>query len=365
MADEAQERTEEATEKRMKEVRSKGKLQKSQDVTAWLAVAGVAIMLPGTIDLGSKAATAQLLAVQTAAAHPTPEVALTALGSGLASVVPTITMMMVVAVVLIIAGAAAQGGIHVKKFTGKFEQFNIVAGVKRTFGGQALWGGVKALLKTAVVGLTLFTVIQGLMPVLMTSGGLPIQALINEASAGAGGLLQTAIAAGLILAAADVFVVMRKNRKQTKMTKKEVKDENKSTDGDPLIKSQRRSRQLAMSRNRMISSVADSDVVLINPTSFAVAIKYEPGKSAPRVVAKGAGVIAARIREEAENTGVPMVKDVPLTRAIHSACQLGQEIPVEHYNSVARILTFVAVLKSRGTAAGVHKLPQTVTSGGH
>ncbi len=113
------------------------------------------------------------------------------------------------------------------------------------------------------------------------------------------------MAAGLVLAAADVFVVMRRNRKKTRMTKKEVQDENKNTEGDPLIKSQRRSRQLAMSRNRMIAAIADADVVLVNPTHVAVALKYEPGKSAPRVVAKGAGHIAARIREEAEAKSVP------------------------------------------------------------
>lgn len=144
------------------------------------------------------------------------------------------------------------------------------------------------------------------------------------------------------------------------MTLKEVRDENKNMEGDPLIKSQRRSRQLAMSRNRMIAAVADSDVVLVNPTHVAVALKYEPGKSAPRVVAKGAGTIATRIREEAGSRQVPMVRDIPLARALHASCELGQEIPPDLYNAVARILAFVMALKSRGSAAGVHTMaPQT------
>jgi flagellar biosynthetic protein FlhB len=357
MADDAQEKTEPATPKRMKEVRTKGKLQKSQDATAWLAVGGVAVMLPGTIERGTEAATHQLLAVDYVAQTSSVTAAVNSLTSGLTSIMPTIALLLAVPVVTIIAGAALTGGIHFKQFKPKYEQFNIVAGVKRTFGGQALWGGVKALLKTAVVGLTLYYVVQGLVPILMSSGGLTIQALIAAGVQGAGSLLQTAVMSGLVLAAADVFVVMRKNRKQTRMSLKEVKDENKNTDGDPLIKSQRRSRQLQMSRNRMITSVAESDVVLVNPTTYAVAVKYEPGKSAPRVVAKGAGVIAAKIREEAEKTGVPMVKDIPLTRALHAACQLGEEIPIAHYNAVAQILTFISVLKSRGSAAGVHTLP--------
>ena len=140
------------------------------------------------------------------------------------------------------------------------------------------------------------------------------------------------------------------------MTKKEVTDEHKGSEGDPLIRSQRRARQLAMSRNRMMAAVATADVVLINPTHFAVALRYEPGKSAPRVVAKGAGVIAARIREQAETDTVPIVKDIPLTRALHSACELGQEIPAELYNAVARVLAFVLALKTRGSRAGVHTM---------
>ena len=172
-----------------------------------------------------------------------------------------------------------------------------------------------------------------------------------------------AVLAGLALAVLDVFVVMRRNRKKTRMTKKEVKDENKNTDGDPLIKSQRRSRQLAMSRNRMMAAIADSDVVIINPTHIAIALKYEPGKSAPRVVAKGSGTIAARIREQATTDGVPMVRDIPLARALHAACELGQEIPVELYNQVARVLAFVMALKLRGAAAGVHTMTNPTAGG--
>jgi flagellar biosynthetic protein FlhB len=103
-----------------------------------------------------------------------------------------------------------------------------------------------------------------------------------------------------------------------------------------------------MSRNRMIAAIGSADVVLVNPTHYAVAIKYEPGKSAPRVVAKGAGAIAARIRSEAEEKNVPLVRDIPLTRALHAACELNQEIPVELYDSVARVLAFVMQLKNRG-----------------
>jgi flagellar biosynthetic protein FlhB len=185
---------------------------------------------------------------------------------------------------------------------------------------------------------------------------------VQAAAGGIAALVQFAVAAGIVLAAADFFVVMRRNRKKTRMSKKEVQDENKNSEGDPLIRSQRRARQMAMSRNRMIAAIGDADVVLVNPTHVAVALKYEPGKSAPRVVAKGAGHVAARIREEAEEKNVPMVQDIPLARALHGACELGDEIPVDFYRAVAGVLAFVMALKARGAAAGMHRMTPTVAT---
>ena len=350
------ERTEQATEKRMREVRSKGQLSRSQDLTAWVGIGAAAVMMPLTIQAGAAAGRTQLFDIRAVAENPDPQRALDLLGEGLGAMGGILTPMLVVVCVAVLAGSIAQGGIHIKKLAGKYDQFNPVTGLARTFGSQALWQGLKALLKTIVVGVVLTTVIQGLTPVLMTAGGLPVTVLIGAATDGTAALVQSAVIAGLVLAAADVFVVLRRNRKRTRMTKKEVTDEHKSSEGDPLIRSQRRARQLAMSRNRMIAAVATADVVLINPTHFAVALRYEPGKSAPRVVATGAGVIAARIREQAESDAVPIVKDIPLTRALHSACALGDEIPVELYNAVARVLAFVLALKTRGSRSGVHTM---------
>ena len=355
------ERTEPATQKRMKEVREKGQLSKSQDVTAWIGVGAAGVMLTSTIAAGTIAGTDQLFLLDTIVANPDPEVAAEALFQGLSSIGGTIVPLLAVVFVAVLLGAALQGGIHFKKFTGKYEQFNLITGVKRVFGTQALWEGVKSLAKTAVVAIVLVLVIQGLMPVLLTGGGLPISALLESASQGAATLLQSAVIAGLVLATADIFVVMQRNRKKTRMTKKEVKDENKASEGDPLIKSQRRSRQLAMSRNRMISSVAEADVLLVNPTHVAVALKYEPGKSAPRIVAKGTGHVATRLREQAATDAVPIVADIPLARALFAACEVGEEIPLELYTQVARVLAFVMALKARGarpggSTAGVHTM---------
>ncbi|MFD6817189.1 flagellar biosynthesis protein FlhB [Microbacterium sp. NPDC060132] len=356
------ERSEKATDKHLREARQKGRLARSQDLTAWVGIGAAAVMMPAAIAAGTAAGTEQLISLTSLMRAPSPEAALGALGRGLASVLPTLGALLAAVAVVTLLGAVVQGGVHLRKLTGRYEQFNLVSGMRRVFGLQALWEGAKALLKTAAVALALWFVIAGLMPVLTASGAHSISRLLGTAAEGTAALLQTAIGVGLVLAAIDLFVVMRRNRKHTRMTKKEVRDENKNSEGDPLIRQQRRSRQLAVSRNRMIAAVANSDVVVVNPTHIAIALSYEAGTSAPRVVAKGSGVIAERIREKALEAGVPLVRDITLARSLHAACELGHEIPEDLYNAVARVLVFVDALRRRGAARGIHSLPYRRTA---
>lgn len=357
MSQDSGERSEKATAQRMKEVREKGKMTRSQDLAAWLGIGAAALMLPGVLAAAERAGRAQLEAVRGIIADPGPEAAVDALGTGLGSLSGSLLPLFVVVLVVVVATAALQGGIRFKKFKLDPANLNLLSGMKRVFGFQALWQGLKALLKVAVIGLVLWFVVSSLMPLLLQSGSLPLASLLAAGGSGAASLIRASVIAGLVLAAADVLVVMRRNRKHTRMTRKEVTDENKRSDGDPLIKSQRRARQMAMSRNRMIAAIGDADVVIVNPTHVAVALRYEPGKSAPRLVAKGAGNIATRIREEAAEKRVPMIRDIPLARNLHEACAIGDEIPADSYNDVARVLAFVMTLKAKGAAPGVHTVP--------
>ena len=356
----SQEKTERATPKRMKEVRAKGQLSHSKDLVAWVSVGAGAAMLPATMNAVRESGVTMVSGFRDIIVAPDPAAAVRFLNAGTGTIIPALTPMFLVVVIAIIAATAVQGGIHLKRPAPRFDQFNGLAGIKRIFGFQALWEGAKALLKTVVVGTVLFSVMQGLMPVLQVAGGLPISNLLAETTGGIVAVMQSAIIAGLALAALDIVVVMRRNRKSTRMSKKEVTDENKNAEGDPMIRAMRRSRQLAMGRNRMIAAVTGADVVLLNPTHIAVVLKYEAGKSAPRVVAKGADAVALKIREKAAENDIPMVEDIALARALHAACDVGQEIPAELYTAVARVLAFVMSLKSRGAAKGTHKLaPQT------
>jgi len=349
------ERTEQATAKRMQDVRKKGQLSSSRDLTGWISVGAAALAAPLTISASADATTGMVAGFTALIARPDPLLALDWFGNALTQVIPVLAPMFAASVVGAIVGSVIQGGVHLKQLKFSGEHFQL-SGVKRIFGTQALWEGVKALLKTAVLGIVLITAIQGLVPVLMNAGGLPVSSLIDTASGAIVSLAQAAIFAGVGLAVLDFFVVMRRNRKHTMMTKREVRDESKNSEGDPLVRSQRRGRQLAMSRNRMMAAIGGADVVMLNPTHVAVALKYEAGKSAPRVVAKGSGEVAAKIREKAAAANVPMVQDIPLARALYAACEVGEEIPVELYGAVARVLAFVMNLKSRGASLGVHRL---------
>lgn len=359
MASDSGEKTQQATPKRMRELRRDGSLQRSQDVSAWVVVGAAAVTLPLVITRGADAARTQLAALRGFAAQPDADAAVLMLREALLSMLSTMAPLFVAVVVAAIATGAAQGGIHLapKRLKPTAKHMMPKQGFKRVFGGQAWWNGAKAALKAGAIGTVLYVVVQGAVPQLLGTGAHSLAAILDQAREGAWSLVRIAVAAGLVLAAADVLVVQKRNRKQTRMSMKEIKDEHKATEGDPWIKGQRRAQQLAMSRNRMMAEVAKADVVMVNPTHVAVALRYEPGTGAPRVIAKGSGHIAARIRELATESRVPMVQDIPLARALHDACDLGQEIPAHLYAAVARVLAFVMSLRTRGAAAGMHRDP--------
>jgi flagellar biosynthesis protein FlhB len=351
------ERSEKATPQRLKDVRRKGQLGRSQDLSAWVGLGAAAVMLPGVLERAQGAALDQMAQVRHVAVTADPAQAVEVLRAGISSAVSTLTPMFLVLVLTTVVVAVAQGGVHARSMKPRFDHLKPAAAAKRFVGPQALWQGTKTFLKTLAVAGVLYAGVQAMVPTLMASGHLTLSALLSAAGDGTSTLLRGGIAAGIGFAVLDLVVVMRRNRKSTRMTKQELKEDNKRTEGDPLVKGAIRSRQARMSRNRMMAEVAGADVVLVNPTHVAVALRYEPGSGAPRVVAKGAGAVAARIRELAAEHRVPLVEDVPLARALHGACDVGQEIPEHLFTAVARVLAFVMALRRRGASAGHHRLP--------
>jgi flagellar biosynthesis protein FlhB len=355
----AGEKTEQPTAQKLKKAKQEGQIGRSPDVGAWFGMLAASIMLPRTLSSAMEHSRALMAKIPDVIADPDPAAALGILKEGMLSaawaVLPLALTMMAVG----IAAAGAQGGIRVasKLFIPKFSRLNPLPGIKKMFGPQSLWEATKALVKTGVLAAVLYSTVKDVVPLLMTAGQLQLGSLLGIIEDSAIFLIRAASVAGIVMAAADYFVVRRRTNKQLRMTKEEVKQENKNTEGDPHVKGQIRARQMAMARNRQMADVPTADVVLVNPTHIAVALRYEPEKGAPRVVAKGQGAIATKIRELASEHRIPMVQDVPLARALHAGVEVGMEIPAEFYGTVAKVLAFVMSLKAKGSAAGVHRNP--------
>lgn len=341
-------KTEKPTPKKLRDARKEGQFARTPDAATWLGIAGGAALLPFTAQIVAKDAAELLARLPQVAASPTPDEMVRALSSLPVMILLGAAPMCLGALVGAVLGTAAQG-VHVTSKAMKFKanRLSPKEGIKRMFGPKAAWEAVKALLKVAAVGVVVWVLGRSLVPELLGQT-LPLGAVVVRAKDGLETLLWSAVVVGLLLALADYAVQRRTVMKQLMMTPREIKDEVKQTEGDPLVKGAIRSRQMAMSRNRMLSAVSDADVVLVNPTHYAVALKYEPIRGAPRIVAKGAGALALKIRERAREASVPIVEDKPLTRTLYRVCDLGDEIPSELYMAVARILAFVMAAGRRG-----------------
>ncbi len=360
-------KTEKPTPKKLRDARKEGQFARTPDVATWLGVVGGAALMPFSARLVGDDVRELFARLPDLAADPSPERALALLAT-----VPQYVLLGAAPVCLgaaagALLGAASQG-VHVSGKTMKFKASRLSPkqGIKRMLGPKALWEAAKALLKVLAVAVVVLVLARSLLPGLLATA-LPLLAVVERAKDGFEALLWSSAVVGLLLAGADFAVQRRTVTKQLMMTPREIRDEVKQTEGDPMMKGAIRSRQMAMSRNRMLSAVTDADVVLVNPTHYAVALRYEPVRGAPRVVAKGAGALALKIREKAREAKVPIVEDKPLTRTLYRVCDLGDEIPSELYMAVARILAFVMAAgrpggpRRPGPSTGLPELPTKAT----
>ncbi len=230
----------------------------------------------------------------------------------------------------------------------KFERIDPMSGMKRLFSMRGIVELLKAILKITIIGYVVyFTIKSGYENYVMLSYA-PVNTTIVFAL---GVIFKVALRAGLamlILALFDLVFQRWQHSQDLRMTLQEVKEEYRNTEGDPLIKSRIRSLQREMARRRMMEEVPQADVVITNPTHYAVAIKYDATTmSAPKVIAKGQRVIAQKIREIAEKNRIPLVENPPVARAIYAAVDVGDEVPEEFYTVIAEILAYVYKLKNK------------------
>ncbi|EJM98536.1 flagellar biosynthesis protein FlhB [Herbaspirillum sp. YR522] len=351
------ERTEPATGKRLERAREQGDVPRSREMATCvlLLVGGFAVhAFSGPLVTSLNRLLASTFSFERAAAFD-PAVLFEMLSGHLLQVIiaaiPLFFMMTLAAVAspLILGGWLFNG----QSLMPKFSKLNPINGVTNMVSINSLVELVKAVLKTILVGSVAWMAIMGQMDAMM---GLSVESL-PMGTRHSVQLLWTAfitmVSALIFIAVLDVPYQIWNYGRKLRMTREEVKQEHKEAEGDPHIKGKIRAMQRAMARRRMMAEVPTADVVVTNPTHYAVALKYTEGKmGAPRVVAKGADDVAAKIRELARENKVPLLEAPPLARALHTHTEIGDEIPEALYTAVAEVLAYVFQLRTFGRYGG-------------
>ena len=350
-------KTEEPTEKRLREAREKGQIAKSQEVSHWFAIFGLTLIV-GFLLPGMAGGIAEALKPFVERPHDI------ALGRGglspvLAGLVLKLAAALMLPILLLVGAALFSGFVQtgfnfsVQPLAPKLEKISLIAGFKRLFSARALMEFAKGLLKLAIVSAAIALVLWPAAETIPASVTFDMVGFVVLLKSLGFRVLVAALSVMTAIAALDYAFQRYQHRKQLRMSKQDLKDEFKQTEGDPMVKARLRQIRTERARQRMMSAVPEADVVVTNPTHFAVALKYEHGVDpAPRVTAKGVDHLAQRIRELAEEHEVPLVENPPLARALYGSVEIDQEVPPEHYQAVAEIIGYVMRLRGEMPGAG-------------
>jgi flagellar biosynthesis protein FlhB len=359
MADKSQ-RTEQPTAKHRKEIREKGKVARSTEIGPWASLLAVAVLLPRLAGLAASRVSSFFRSVMDAVAHPTTTAAMSVLAKGLETAALAALPIVLVCTGIGVAFSFAQVGLRFtpKALTPQFSRISPRTGFKKIFSSQGAWSLVKTLVKLCILAAMGYVLLHQLMDSVLGGATLPLPTTLGIAGSTTSALLRNIGVVALLVAAGDYAFQRRSYQQGLRMTKQEVKDENRRNDGSPEVRRALRSKARQLSRMRMMAAVASADVVVTNPTHFAVAIAYDRKKDrAPRVVAKGADVVAARIRSRAAEHGVPVVENPVLARTLHASCRVDDVVPAALYTAVARLLAFVYSLSPTAKMLGdVHRM---------
>ncbi len=346
----AQERTEQPTPKRLEDARKKGQIPRSRELStaAVTLAAGAALYMMGS-SIGGRlhGMMAQGLSLSRDQALDTQAI-LPALSAATFSALMACGPVFLVVMIAAIVAPLALGGwnFSTESLAPKFERLNPLEGVKRMFSSRSLMELIKALAKFAVVAVVAVIVLWNDAPKLLALGREPTLMAIGHAVSLSGqGLI--AISAGLlIIAGIDAPYQLWQHMQQLKMSREEIREEMKESEGSPEIKGRIRQLQQEMARRRMMQDVPKADVIVTNPTHFAVALRYDDKRMrAPIVVAKGVDAVAAKIREIGGEHAVPLFEAPPLARLLYRNVDLGAEVPASLYVAVAQVLSYVFQLR--------------------
>ncbi len=357
MPEQDAERTEEPTPKRIEDSRRKGEVAQSRDVASvvLLAAAWLALTLFAARAIGVGLAEQATAAWSGAQIHPGTLADFHALVLNHGAAAARGFLPFALALVLMgVAVGAAQTGLlwSTEALSWKGSRIDPIQGMKRLLSPDKLFDLAKAPLKVGVLILAVWLALDSNLPALLSLVGAPAASGLQVSHDIGFSVLRTALIGLGLLAAADFAWVRHRHRKRLRMTLREVREELREREGSPQVRGRRRQLQREMSRQRMIADVATADVVITNPTHYAIALRYVRAEmSAPKVVARGRNHLAERIRQAARRHGVPIVENAPLARVLYPATRVGREIPTHLFQAVAEILAYVYRLDRARAAA--------------
>lgn len=350
-------KTEEPTRKKLDDARNKGQVASSQEVKHWFILfAGlllIGLFAPWSLDQLTGGMRGFLSTIHQV---PTDSGSLVVL---MRRAMEQITLVLALPLLALVVFAAAAGLVQnglmwtVDPLKPKLEKISLIKGFKRLFSLKSLVEFAKGIAKITIVGVVATLVVWRDLAAVDAYAGLPAGALMERVWWMSVKLMIAVLAVMSAIAGLDWLYQRFDFTKQQRMTRQEVKDEFKQTEGDPMVKARLRQIRMERARQRMMAAVPEADVVITNPTHYAVAMKYEvDSMGAPRVVAKGVDHLALRIRELAKEHDVPVMENPPLARALYAAVEVDQEVPPEHYKAVAEIIAYVFRLQGRRLPGG-------------
>jgi len=347
-------KTEDPTARKLSKAREKGQVGSSQEVKSWAvlmgAAMGLAVLAPWTMGRVAKFAAGFLQHVEaiTVTRGSIPLL----MKDILLELGITLSPLFGMLVVLAVMSNVAQTGflMATSKVVPSLDKISLIKGAKRMFSARSVVEFVKGLFKLTVLAFVCFSMAVPWMTDIAVMPDFDIAAVLDRIYVVALSIAAGAVMVMFVVAALDFAYQKFEFTKSMRMSRQEVKDEHKDTEGDPQIKARIRKIRVERAQQRMMANVPEADVVVTNPTHYAVALQYKmDDMHAPKLVAKGVDSLALKIREVADENDVPIVENPPLARALYAAVELDEEIPVEHYQAVAEIIGYIMRLKGNGS----------------
>jgi flagellar biosynthetic protein FlhB len=348
--DDDSQKTEDPTSKRLSEAKEKGNIPISRDIATWTLLLGMVISVAILIPLAMPSILTPMQAIFAKAGEISLEESNfgAVLGEVFSSMIFPVLSILLVLALLAITGHISQTGpiFNMSLISMKWERLNPVEGFKRLFNANALFELLKSVLKIILIGWIAYSFLKPAFMDMEAMTGLDNLALVHVTYDLTVRMFFGILLTFTVVAVIDLIYQRFTHFKKLKMSRTELKEEFRQSEGDPHVKNRLKQIRNEKARKRMMAAVPKADVIITNPTHYAIALKYEAGlTAAPVVLAKGQDFIALKIRELATEHNVPIVSNPPLARALYATVEIDEEIPAQHYRAVAEVISYVFRLR--------------------